>query len=129
MTGFAQLVSQVFFNKAGTSTAVSDTAPLPVKDKFSTLETTTDQAGTNGVLSFTVSGSGDFLMVDVDNTSASDYTTYRCRATVDGSNPTASQGIVCRSGQTTYIPFPTTGTTVKVYALSGTIVAVQLGHY
>lgn len=101
----------------------------PVKDQFTSIEYVTDQNGAGAVLSFTVSGAGDFLMVDVDNTSVSDYTTYRARATVDGSTPTATTGIVCRSGQTTYVPFPTTGTSIKVFAPSGTVVAVQLGHY
>jgi hypothetical protein len=113
----------------GTPAPISATNLLPVRDRFATIETTADQIASNSVLSFTVTGAGDFLMVDVDNTLSTDYTTYRCRATVDGSNPTATKGIVCRSGQTTYIPFPTTGTTLNVYAQTGVVVAIQLGHY
>lgn len=104
----------------------STTNRLPVKDSLATAEFSADQAGVGAVLSFTFSGTADFVIVDVDSTDPTVY--YRARARLDGVAPTATVGFVCRSGQTTYLPFAT-GATVKVYAPNGTIVSVQVGRY
>lgn len=95
-------------------------------DDYADNECLPDQTGNDDVKTFTLSGASDMILVDVDNVSSTDSTTYRARATLDGSTPTATTGYVCRSGMTTYIPFHCEGT-VKVYAPSGTVVAVQAG--
>lgn len=102
---------------------------VPARDDFSAVEHSPDQLGADGVLPFTLSEVGDFVMVDVDNTGPTDYTTYRARATVDGTTPSASVGFVCRSGTTSYLPFPMNGNVVKVFAPANTVVAVQVGRY
>lgn len=98
----------------------------PVADDYAANEHEADQTGAGAVLTFTVTAA-EFVMVDVDNAGAEDDTVYRARATLDGTDPTATTGFVCRSGTTTYLPFPTAGT-VKVFAPAGTVVAVQTGR-
>lgn len=100
--------------------------PLHVIDRMSVVLHSPDQNGANTVLSFDMGSVGDFVMVDVDNLSPTDYIVYRTRAKLDGTDPDASTGFVCRSGQTTYLPFPTTGI-VKVFAQTGTVVSIQVG--
>lgn len=100
--------------------------PVPVQDDYPDNECQADQNGADAVLTFTLSAAANFVMIDVDNTSGTDPNTYRARATLDGSDPTATTGFVCRSGMTTYLPFVTSGT-VKVYAPTGVVVAVQAG--
>lgn len=102
-------------------------APIEVIDDYATTQSAADQTGADNVLTFNFTSPADFVMVDVDVTTPTDYATYRARALLDGSNPSASTGFVCRSGTTTYLPFPTSGV-VKVFAPTGTVVAVQVGR-
>lgn len=104
-------------------TTPSDTQP--VKDDYAASELLGDQSGADDVLSFTLTQAANLIIVDADNDDPADYIAYRCRATVDGSEPTVETGFVCRSGQSTILPVPTSGTQVKVYAPAGVTVAVQ----
>lgn len=97
----------------------------PVADEYGAQTHVPDAAGAGAVLPFTVAAGTKFVIVDVDNSSGADTTTYRCRARLDGVDPTATTGFVCRSGQSTYLPFSVTGTVVKVFAPTGVTVAVQ----
>jgi len=99
----------------------------PMRDDLATESHAADQNGAGAVLDFTITADSHFVMVDVDNTSSSDTATYRARATCDGTTPSATVGFVCRSGQTTYLPFPSVAGVIKVYAPSGTVVAAQGG--
>jgi hypothetical protein len=116
-------------NTAGLATSAKQ---LPdghnVRDEYSAVEHEADQGGADAVLTFTLGVAADFLIVDADNTDTTDYTAFRCRATIDGTTPSATVGFVCRSGQSTYLPFPS-GTTIKVYTPTGVVVAVQAGRY
>lgn len=96
-----------------------------VKDDYAASEHLPDQPGAEDVLTFSLTQAANLIVVDADNDDVADYTAYRCRATVDGSEPTAETGFVCRSGQSTILPVPTSGTVVKVYAPVGVTVAVQ----
>lgn len=100
---------------------------LPVQDDYQATEHEADQDGAGGVLAFPLSAAAQFVVVDVDNSSDSDTVTYRARATLDGSTPSETEGFVCRSGQSTCLPFPTAGT-VKVWAPTGVVVSVQAGR-
>lgn len=99
--------------------------PLVVNDDYATAETLPDQAGADDVLVFTLATAASMVIVDADNDDGADYTAYRCRATVDGSEPAEDLGFVCRSGQSTVLPLPTVGVVVKVWAPAGVTVAVQ----
>lgn len=112
------------FSKQGTKGAAANA--WPVRDDLATELHAQDQPGAGAVLTFNFATAADFLMVDVDNTASNDTATYLCRATLDGSAPSAVLGFVCRSGQTTYLPFPSTGA-VKVFAPAGVVVSVQAG--
>lgn len=100
------------------------TSPLQVADYLASVEHEEVQSGADGVLTFTLSGAVDMVMVDVDPTNLADTDAYVARATVDGTTPTATVGFAVRAGQTTYLPLGSTGT-VKVYAPSGVDVAVH----
>jgi hypothetical protein len=106
----------------------AQTNDINVRDAYSAVEYEADQNGANAVLTFTLSADADFIIVDADNITTTDYTAFRCRATIDGTTPSATVGFVCRSGQSTYLPFPS-GSVVKVYAQTGVVVAVQAGRY
>jgi hypothetical protein len=124
----ASVVAELIEVKARLPETLRD-GRIKVADHFSSVEHEVDQPGAGAVLPFTLSAAGDFIMVDVDNTDDEDTATYRARATLDGSEPSATSGFVCRSGQTTFLPFPMTGVTVKVWAPAGVVVAVQAGRY
>ena len=98
---------------------------VSVEDDFATVEHLADQSGTGAVLTFTAATAGEMVWVDVDPDDPADMDLYRCRATVDGSNPTSSLGWVCRPGPNP-IPIPMSGTAVKVWAPAGVTVAVQV---
>lgn len=98
----------------------------PVSDDYTADIVTPDQPGAGGVLTFALGGPAKLVAVDVDPNVASDTVNYICRVTLDGSIPTSSRGWRCRSGQTTYLPVPTSGT-VKVFAPTGVFVSVQAG--
>lgn len=100
--------------------------PEPVADDYAVDRLTADQNGAGAVLTFSP-GPLALVAVDVDPTTSTDTATYICRATVDGSTPTASLGWRCRSGQTTYLPVPCPGGVVKVFAPTGVFVSVQGG--
>lgn len=97
-----------------------------VADDYAQDILTVDQPGDDDVLEFDLGVPAKLVAVDVDVISAEDTATYICRVSLDGSDPNASRGWRCRSGQTTYIPMPCSGM-VKVYAPSGVTVSVQAG--
>lgn len=101
-------------------------SPPAVRDDYSGDVITADQLGSDEALDFDT-GPLFLVAVDVDPVDADDEASYLCRATVDGSAPTASQGWRCRSGQTTYLPVPCPGGTVRVWAPEGVSVSVQGG--
>lgn len=101
-------------------------APVPTRDDFDGDAITPDQAGANAVLEFVVPALR-LVAVDVDPVDPEDGFPYICRAAVDGSAPAANRGWRCRSGQTTYLPVPCVGGTVKVFAPTGVSVSVQGG--
>lgn len=108
---------------AGTVGVNNFPADQKVHDDLATEGHAVDQEGANAVLTFNVTA-GHLVMVDVDPVAANDTLNYRARATCNGSTPTAISGFVCRPG-TSYLPLPTAGT-VKVWAPTGVIVAVQV---
>jgi hypothetical protein len=97
-----------------------------VADDYAEDVTTEDQPGTGAVLTFALGQACKLVAVDVDPADLSDPAAYLARATVDGVDPTQTRGWRCRSGQTTYLPVPTSGT-VKVWAPTGVTVSVQAG--
>ena len=111
----------------GLTRAELDAAAVAVFDDYDSDILTSDQVGAGDVLVFTLGQAAPFVTVDVDVVEPSDVGTYICRVTLDGvSVPTASLGHRARSGQTTYLPFPTAGT-VRVFAPAGVFVSVQAG--
>ena len=73
-----------------------------------------------------LSGTIHFLMVDVDNADGEDFSVKRVRVLVDsGESPSQSLGFVCRSGSTTYLPFPASQS-IKVFIPAGVIVSLQM---
>lgn len=98
---------------------------VPVSDDYDAPEYLADQTGADAILSFTASAAGRLVWVDVDPTDPTDTDNYRARATIDGSDPSATRGVVCRPGATP-IPGTMTGSVVKVYAPTGVVVAVQV---
>lgn len=99
---------------------------LATADDYVADALTEDQPGADAVLEFTT-GPLALVAVDVDASDPQDEASYLCRATVDGSAPTASRGWRCRSGQTTYLPVPCAAGTVRVWAPAGVTVSVQGG--
>lgn len=97
-----------------------------VRDDYDGDAVTEDQAGADAVLDF-ATGPLQLVAVDVDPDDPQDEVVYLCRATVDGSAPTVARGWRCRSGQTTYLPVPCPGGTVRVWAPAGVSVSVQGG--
>jgi hypothetical protein len=127
---------QLVVNTAAILSAISAQQPLTnaqlrasppaVRDDYSGDALTTDQTGAGAVLEFAVPPL-HLVAVDVDPADLQDTTSYLCRATVDGSAPSATRGWRCRSGQTTYLPVPCAGGMVKVFAPAGVTVSVQGG--
>lgn len=100
---------------------------VAVADDYEMDRITSDQAGADAVLLFPLGGPAVLVAVDVDPVDLQDPLNYLCRATVDGSSPTAARGWRCRSGGTTYLPVPCPSGTVRVYAPVGVTVSVQAG--
>jgi hypothetical protein len=100
---------------------------LDVADDYGSVEHLADQDGAGAILTFTAASPGDLVWVDVDPADPADSDNYRCRATVDGTNPSETSGWVCRPGPNP-IPVPMTGAAVKVWAPAQVTVAVQVIH-
>lgn len=98
-----------------------------VRDDYDLELVTPDQAGAGGVLTFDLGQAAPLITVDVDPVDSSDIVVHVCRVRLDGSDPTATEGHRCRSGQTTYLPFPSPTGVVKVWAPAGVTVSVQGG--
>lgn len=111
------------------NTIAGPTNQFPVKDLLAATEMLPDQFGAGGVLTFNLTQPADFVIVEVDNTDTANYVTYRCRVTLDGSDPASNLGLVARSGQGTSFIFPVSGSVIKVFAPTGVVVAVETGRY
>lgn len=107
-----------------TASELGAALPLDVRDDYAATEPLETQAGADGVLTFTATGGGQLVWVDVDPVDPADTTGYTARATVDGSEPTPTRGWVCRPGPSP-IPVATAGV-VKVWAPASVNVAVQV---
>lgn len=100
-------------------------APLDVQDDYASVEHLEAQDGADGVLTFTASGPGQLVWIDVDPLDPTDVTAHLARATVDGSEPSLLRGWGCRPGANP-LPVPMQGNLVKVWTPTGVQVAVQV---
>ena len=96
---------------------VSLAAISTVKDDYQTGECLADQAGSNGVLTFTFASARNLVVVEALGSG-----TQVARCDPFGGTPTVSLGMHCDDGVPTYIPVTTT--VVKVFAPSGMSVSV-----
>lgn len=119
---FKQLVSKLFFTKAGIETPVSDLAPLPVLDDFPSSEYLEDQLGDGTVKTFTFTQPVQQVWVYMKGNLITD----EARVTTNAQTPTASLGIVISDQTPT--PITVTTTTVKILAPLGARITVY-GHY
>jgi hypothetical protein len=103
----------------GTVTANQGGAPWTTNDNFTAFEALADQAGSNGVLTFTFSSAVDLIWVQSNGGTS--------RAVVGSQTPSATLGAYCADG--TPLPIPIHATVVKVYAPNGATVSVWGERY
>lgn len=114
MTWFNKLSISGLWN-GGTPVPVSNTDPLPVKDRLTGEEYLEDQPGAGSVLDFTFAVAPDIVFV---------YSkTLASRATFNTVAPTATKGVMCDADVAT--PVILSGQTeLKVFAPVGAMVSV-----